>query len=125
MFDPFGFFGRQSGDRPPRAADVPWLDAWVRATTSWLDPATWAEAAGLPGRASERMLFDLVEGVARRFAGRPVKLERRGRVVDLVVDTLRVDRRRASQGDTDVEARVEVHDLTWAGLELARADAVV
>jgi hypothetical protein len=117
-FDPFGWLTRRGRDSSSRASELPWLDAWVRATTWWMDPEAWADFGGEPFASAERMLFDLVEGLARRFAGRRVELKRGGATIRFVLDSLRIERR------GDVEARLDALDVDWGGYRVERANAV-
>jgi len=114
-FDPFGWLGR-SGRREIWDSES-WLDAWARATTWWVDPSRWTSLGG-PPPSPERVLFELIEGVARRFAGRRLQITRHGHAVSLVLDGLRVERR------AGVSVHVEAHDVEWGGIGLDEISAV-
>jgi hypothetical protein len=133
-FDPFGWWTREGREHPssPAATALPWLDEWVKATTWWVDPRNWADLAAVPGSSPDRALFDILEGIARRFTGRRVELERRGAALRFVLDSLRIERRwpagksPTGPGDAkDVEASLEAHDVDWAGWTLEKVSAVV
>jgi hypothetical protein len=87
-----------------QAAGPAWLDGWAQATSWWVDPAV-AGAQDLTA-ANERVLAELVSGIAGRFEGRPVRLSLGGRPVQGVVEWIRLRR----TGDR-YEARVELTDV--------------
>jgi hypothetical protein len=97
------------------------FDAWMKASTWWLDPKAWTDPSKVLGTSPERMLFDLIEGIARRFTGRRLDLNRHGSILQFAVDSLRMGR--AESGD-DVEVHVEAHDVDWSGWRFQRVAAV-
>jgi hypothetical protein len=133
-FDPFGWWTRESREHASASAAtaLPWLDEWVKATTWWVDPRNWADLATVSGSSPDRALFDILEGIARRFAGRRVELKRHGATLRFVLDSLRLERTRPAEPtptrfgyENDVEASLEAHDVAWAGWSLEKVSAVI
>lgn len=85
------FFGPQNWrlGGPPGGGERSWLESWLDMTTWWVEPATRASAQVL-SYGPERILVELVDGVALRFGGERIECSVRGRSVAAHLDWLRL-----------------------------------
>lgn len=95
-----------------------WPDAWRDATLWWLRRER--EAGEAWEQLGEKLLVELVEGLARRFEGEQVELSLRGRPMGATLDEIAL-RRRGPRW----EVRVELRELGWDGLKIEALSAVV
>jgi hypothetical protein len=117
--------------RQEEGADRPlssgwWMDEWLKATSAWTNPASWEGAAGV-APAAERVLLEIVEGVARRFAGQRLSIAHAGAPISLVLDSLQLRHRPKSSGQGGgrrVEVRVGGQDLDVQGWRFDGVEAV-
>ncbi len=83
-----------------------WLERWSEATTAWLDPSQSLQSP-------ERLLFDIVEGISRRFRGKRLTLHRIGVAAAFVLDDIEMLRRRDSR---DIE--LIASNVDWDGVPI-------
>jgi hypothetical protein len=130
-FDPFGWLGRYER-RPEEPAERRlspgwWMDEWLKATATWTNAASWNSATGL-APAPERVLLDIVEGVARRFAGQQLSIGHAQRPISIVLEWLNLRRRpprpSASGDEGQVEMRIGGRDLDVHGWKFDEVEAV-
>lgn len=94
-----------------------WLDLWTEATNWWVDPAV--AGAETLAASNERILAQLVDGIAGRFEGRRVEFSIGGRPVQAVLDWIRL-----RHIGTQFEARVDLTDIEAAGWSLTSLSVV-
>lgn len=123
-FDPRNWLPRKPEDS---TAPPSWLDLWMDATTWWVEPATRASESAarasaqmLSGQSPEQMLADLVDGVARRFAGNRIEVVLHGRPAKGRLDSIRVFRK-----DDRYEAKIDVSDGSFDGVPIEQATITV
>jgi hypothetical protein len=86
-------------------AEHSWLDSWLNVTTWWIEPATRASVQAFD-YGPERILVEVVDGLAQRFGGGPLECSVHGRSVVAHLDWVRLVRR---------------HDRHEGHLQLSRA----
>ncbi|HSS10778.1 MAG TPA: hypothetical protein VLL25_12890 [Acidimicrobiales bacterium] len=132
-FDPFGWLGGRNDARQEEAAESPlspgwWLDEWLRTTAGWANPASWGGPAAGLAASPDRVLLDLVEGIAGRFAGQRLSIAGAGGSISVVLDSLQVQRRlprwSVAGGERQLEMRVLGHDLDVRGWRFDDVEAV-
>jgi hypothetical protein len=145
-FDPFGWLEsltERRGQKEPgpsrsvesdastgagRMPPVWWLEDWLTATSTWGDMLRWRGLPGVIAPSPERVLLDLVEGVAGRFTGRQLSVKGAGGPISCVLDSLRVQLRPRRGGgagsERQVEVRVEGEDLVVHGWTFDEVEAV-
>jgi hypothetical protein len=95
-----------------------WLESWVDMTTWWIEPTRRASEQALP-YGPERMLVEVVDGLAQRFGGGPVECSVRGRSVVAHLDWLRLVRREGRY-----EAHLQLSHAALDGFPMDRLSAV-
>ncbi|MBI2708431.1 MAG: hypothetical protein HYX34_01850 [Actinobacteria bacterium] len=115
------------GPGEPRGGSS-WLDEWGELTRRLVDPARWLEAGREVGRELgvdvgtpvEVVLVELVDGIARRFAGRRFTVDVEGTELSFVLEGLRVERR----GGGEVRVAADAQDVDWGGHHLSAVEVV-
>lgn len=102
----------------PRA-ERSWLGSWFDLTRWWIEPATRASAQAF-SYGPERMLVEMVDGLAQRFGGGPVECSVRGRAVVAHLDWVRLVRRKGRH-----EAHLQLSQASLDGFPLDRLSVVV
>jgi hypothetical protein len=100
------------------ASDQSWLDTWLELTTWWVQPARELTERSVASNTTT-LLVELVAGIARRFESQRFDATVRATPVTGTLVALRLVR---AEG---VDARIELRDVTIAGLGIELLTAAV
>lgn len=96
-----------------------WLESWFDLSTRWIEPATRASTHAF-SYGPERMLVEMVDGLAQRFGGGPVSCSVAGRAASAHLDGVRLVRREGRN-----EAHLQLSQAALDGFPFDRLAVVV